>query len=369
MASKEINRIIFSAGGTGGHIFPAVAVANEVKRRYPNVKILFVGAEGRMEMEKVPQSGYDIFGLPIAGLQRKLTLSNFVLPFKIIKSLFKARRVISQFEPEVVVGFGGYASAPTLRTAGRLGIPTVLQEQNSYAGVTNKLLAKTAKKICVAYAHMESFFPADKIVFTGNPIRKEFVQLPYSREEALNGLQLQPNKKTILIIGGSLGARAVNEAVEASLAQWLQNGYQVIWQCGKLYKAAISERLGNKEGVLLVDFIQDMARVYAAADVIVSRAGAMSVSELSLIGKPTVFMPSPNVAEDHQTKNAMALVSEGAAVLVKDVEGKEKLGVAVRELVNDTNASDAMRTKLKQFARPRATEDIVDIIENLIHGN
>ena len=369
MKSKEIKRIIFSAGGTGGHIFPAVAVANEVKRRYPNVKILFVGAEGRMEMEKVPQAGYDIIGLPIAGLQRKLTLSNFVLPFKIIKSIWKARSVIRSFSPDVVVGFGGYASAPTLRTAGKLGIPTVLQEQNSFAGVTNKLLAKTAKRICVAYDGMQSFFPSDKIVFTGNPIRKEFVQLPYTQAQALNDLNLDESKKTILIIGGSLGARAVNEAVEASLTSWIESGYQVIWQCGKTYKAQLDQQYGNLPSLILVDFIQDMARVYAAADVIVSRAGAMSVSELSLIGKPIVFMPSPNVAEDHQTKNAMALVSKGAAEMVRDSEGKEKLGSTVTSLLNSEARCAEMKKNLVPFARPKATEDIVDIIESIVHGN
>jgi UDP-N-acetylglucosamine--N-acetylmuramyl-(pentapeptide) pyrophosphoryl-undecaprenol N-acetylglucosamine transferase len=313
MEKKILNKVLLSAGGTGGHIFPAIAVANEIKSRFPECEILFVGAEGKMEMEKVPQAGYIIIGLPIAGLQRKFTLSNFLLPIKILKSMWKANSVVKEFLPQVAVGFGGYASGPTLRAAGKAGVPTILQEQNSFAGVTNKLLAKRAQAICVAYEGMEVFFPKEKIELTGNPVRKDFVKLPYSQDEALTKLNFDSTKKTILIIGGSLGARAVNAAVEASLNTWIQQGFQVIWQCGKIYKSNLETKYSGTSGLRLFDFIQDMALVYASADVIVSRAGAMSVSELSLVGKPVVFMPSPNVAEDHQTKNAMALVSKRAA--------------------------------------------------------
>ena len=369
MMEKALKRVILSAGGTGGHIFPAVAVAREIKRRNPNCEILFVGAEGRMEMEKVPQSGFEIQGLPIAGLQRKLTLKNLLLPFKIWKSLKKAKSIIQSFKPQVVIGFGGYASGPTLRVAARLGIPTLLQEQNSYAGVTNKLLAKLAKRICVAYDGMDAFFPKEKIVHTGNPVRIEFVDLPYTKSEARKKLNLKEQQRTILVIGGSLGARAVNEAVEASLDLWEKEGFQIIWQCGKTYKEQLHLKYPDTEARLLLDFIQDMALVYAAADVVISRAGAMSVSELCLVGKPVVFMPSPNVAEDHQTKNAMALVSQGAAMLIKDAEGKVKLGNEVAALLKDNDAMEKLSRSIRNLAKPRATSEIVDLIEEAVYGD
>jgi len=368
METRKLNRVLLSAGGTGGHIFPAIAVANEIKSRFPNCEILFVGAEGKMEMEKVPQAGYKIVGLPIAGLQRKLTLSNFLLPIKILKSMLKAKSVVNEFRPEIAVGFGGYASGPTLRTAGTAGVPTVLQEQNSFAGVTNKLLAKRAQAICVAYEGMNAFFQEEKIQLTGNPVRKEFVNLPYTQSEALSKLNFDSTKKTILIIGGSLGARAVNAAVEASLQEWLSKGFQVIWQCGKIYKSNLESKYSETGGLLLFDFIQDMALVYAAADVIVSRAGAMSVSELSLVGKPVVFMPSPNVAEDHQTKNAMALVSKGAAVMVKDSEAEMKLAGVVSELLHNENEISTLKKNIIAFARPNATEEIVDTLIEVVYG-
>jgi UDP-N-acetylglucosamine--N-acetylmuramyl-(pentapeptide) pyrophosphoryl-undecaprenol N-acetylglucosamine transferase len=368
METRKLNRVLLSAGGTGGHIFPAIAVANEIKSRFPNCEILFVGAEGKMEMEKVPQAGYKIVGLPIAGLQRKLTLSNFLLPIKILKSMLKAKSVVNEFRPEIAVGFGGYASGPTLRAAGTAGVPTVLQEQNSFAGVTNKLLAKRAQAICVAYEGMNAFFQEEKIQLTGNPVRKEFVNLPYSQSEALSKLNFDSTKKTILIIGGSLGARAVNAAVEASLQEWLSKGFQVIWQCGKIYKSNLESKYSETGGLLLFDFIQDMALVYAAADVIVSRAGAMSVSELSLVGKPVVFMPSPNVAEDHQTKNAMALVSKGAAVMVKDSEAEMKLAGVVSELLHNENEISTLKKNIIAFARPNATEEIVDTLIEVVYG-
>lgn len=368
MGSRDLNRVLLSAGGTGGHIFPAIAVANEIKSRFPNCEILFVGAEGKMEMEKVPQAGYKIVGLPIAGLQRKLTLSNFLLPIKILKSMLKAKSVVSEFRPEIAVGFGGYASGPTLRAAGTAGVPTVLQEQNSFAGVTNKLLAKRAQAICVAYEGMKAFFQEEKIQLTGNPVRKDFVKLPYSQPEALTKLNFDSTKKTILIIGGSLGARAVNTGVEASIQEWLSKDFQVIWQCGKIYKSNLESKYSGTDGLLLFDFIQDMALVYAAADLIVSRAGAMSVSELSLVGKPVVFMPSPNVAEDHQTKNAMALVSKGAAVIVKDSEAEVKLAGVVSELLHNENKISTLKENIIAFARPNATEEIVDTLIEVVYG-
>ena len=368
MEERKLHKVLLSAGGTGGHIFPAIAVANEIKSRFPECEILFVGAEGKMEMEKVPQAGYTIVGLPIAGLQRKLTLSNFLLPIKILKSMLKAKSVVKEFRPEVAVGFGGYASGPTLRAAGTAGVPTVLQEQNSFAGVTNKLLAKRAKAICVAYEEMDAFFQKDKIQLTGNPVRKDFVKLPYSKEEALMKLNFNSSKKTILIVGGSLGARAVNNAVEASLSKWMQQGFQVIWQCGKIYKSNLEAKYKETTSLLLFDFIQDMALVYAAADVIVSRAGAMSVSELSLVGKPVVFMPSPNVAEDHQTKNAMALVSKHAALMVRDSEAELKLSEVVSELLQNENEISELKKNIAAFAMPNATEEIVDTLIEVVYG-
>jgi UDP-N-acetylglucosamine--N-acetylmuramyl-(pentapeptide) pyrophosphoryl-undecaprenol N-acetylglucosamine transferase len=368
MGNRILNKVLLSAGGTGGHIFPAVAVANEIKSRFPECEILFVGAEGKMEMEKVPQSGYKIIGLPIAGLQRKLTLSNFLLPIKILKSMLKAKSVVKEFRPEIAVGFGGYASGPTLRAAGTAGVPTVLQEQNSFAGVTNKLLAKRAEAICVAYEGMDAFFQKEKIQLTGNPVRKDFVKLPYSQKEALVKLDFDPTKKTILIVGGSLGARAVNTAVEASLKTWLQQGFQVIWQCGKIYKSNLEAKYEGSAGLRLFDFIQDMALVYSAADVIVSRAGAMSVSELSLVGKPVVFMPSPNVAEDHQTKNAMALVSKQAALIVRDSEAELRLAEVVSDLIQNERKISELKENIAAFARPNATEEIVDTLIEVVYG-
>ena len=368
MENRSLKKVLLSAGGTGGHIFPAIAVANEIKLRFPECEILFVGAEGKMEMEKVPQAGYKIVGLPIAGLLRKLTLSNFLLPIKILKSMLKAIAVVKEFRPQVAVGFGGYASGPTLRASGTAGVPTVLQEQNSYAGMTNKLLAKRAKKICVAYEGMDAFFQKEKIQLTGNPVRKDFVKLPYAQEEALVKLNFDSTKKTILIIGGSLGARAVNSSVEASLRAWLDQGFQVIWQCGKIYKTNLESKYNETSGLLLFDFIQDMALVYAAADVIVSRAGAMSVSELSLVGKPVVFMPSPNVAEDHQTKNAMALVSKQAALMVRDNEAEWKLAEVVSELIQNKNEILELKGNIAAFAKPNATSEIVDTLIEVVYG-
>lgn len=363
----KIERVILSGGGTGGHIFPAVAIADEIKRRNPDVKILFIGAEGKMEMEKVPQAGYEIIGLPIVGLQRKLTLSNFALPFKIIKSMLKAKKVLKQFKPQIVIGVGGYASGPTLKAATMQRIPSVIQEQNAFAGKTNKLLATKVNKICVAYSGLERFFPADKIVMTGNPTRKEMVEIEGKREEALAHFGLDPNKKTILIIGGSLGARTLNRSMIAHLEEIPQD-VQVIWQCGKLYFEQIQNEISEKlpENVKLMQFVQRMDLAYAVADQVISRAGAISVSELCIIGKPVILVPSPNVAEDHQTKNAMALVNEGAAELVKDVDAEKNLITRSLELLNDNVASSQLANNIKKLAKPNATADILNTIESII---
>ena len=323
----SLKKLIISGGGTGGHIFPAVAIANKVKEKYPEAEILFVGAEGKMEMEKVPKAGYEIVGLPIRGLQRKLTLKNLSVPFKLLASLSKAKKIIKNFQPDIAVGVGGYASAATLRVASKQKIPTLIQEQNSYPGITNKWLSKRARTICVAYDNLERFFPKEKIVKTGNPVRSEVVQIEGKKEEAFKHFGLDPVKKTVLVIGGSLGARTLNDSFKKDIQQLLEKDVQVIWQCGKFYFESLKlevEKLSS-QNIYLSDFIYKMDLAYAAADLVVSRAGALSVSELCLVGKPTILVPSPNVSEDHQTKNAMALVDNRAAVLVKDIEAREKL--------------------------------------------
>ncbi|MEY2829396.1 MAG: undecaprenyldiphospho-muramoylpentapeptide beta-N-acetylglucosaminyltransferase, partial [Bacteroidota bacterium] len=345
-------KFIISGGGTGGHIFPAVAIANALKKNIPDCEILFVGAEGRMEMQKVPEAGYAIKGLPIAGLQRSMDLKNLLLPFKVLKSVTMAMKIITDFKPDVAIGVGGYASAPLLFAAKLKGIPYVIQEQNSYAGITNKILGKWAKKICVAYDGMQNFFPKEKIVFTGNPVRAAISGSKITKQEALAFFDLAENKKTVLVIGGSLGARTINQSIDAGIDFFVQNNYQLIWQTGKSFNAPpnlpkgegqrhssvgkVSPSGGDLEGAVRVfDFIKQMDMAYAAADIIISRAGALSVSELCIVGKPCVLVPSPNVAEDHQTKNAMALVNKNAAVLVKDTEAKEKLISTLLELIKD----------------------------------
>lgn len=362
-----IKRAIVSGGGTGGHIFPAIAIADEIKRRNPEAEILFVGAQGKMEMEKVPAAGYAIEGLEIVGLKRKLALSNFLLPFKIIKSVMKARGIVKRFKPEVVVGVGGYASGPTLKAASMLNYPTALQEQNAFAGKTNKLLAKKAKVICVAYDGLERFFPSDRIVFTGNPTRKDMVETVGKEAEGYEFYGFDPNKKTLLIIGGSLGARTLNESVVAQLEVLKESGIQVLWQCGKLYHDKLQEQLNDVDlgNVKMVQFITRMDLAYAIADVVVSRAGAISVSELCLVKKPTILVPSPNVAEDHQTKNAMALVEKDAAILVRDVEAKEKLVGEALALLNDAGRCDQMVANIEKLGKPNATADIVNELEKI----
>lgn len=364
----SIQRVIISGGGTGGHIFPAVAIADEIKRRNPQVAILFIGALGKMEMEKVPQAGYEIVGLPIAGFQRKLTLSNFLLPFKVLKSLWMARSVIKKFKPQLAIGVGGYASGPTLQMAQLLGIPTLIQEQNSFPGKTNQLLAKKTAKICTAYSGMDQFFPTSKIIQTGNPVRNLVTQNPQLREEAVTFFGLNPNKKTVLMIGGSLGARTLNESVLNHIELIQKEDIQVIWQCGKFYLENIENNFQDswKTSVQVHAFIQRMDLAYAVADVIISRAGALSVSELCLIGKPCILVPSPNVAEDHQTKNAMALVKQDAAVLVKDIEAKNTLIPTVIELLKDTEKCHELSKSILLLAKPNASIDIVDACESII---
>ena len=329
-------RVIISGGGTGGHIFPAVSIANKLRELNPGTEILFVGAEGRMEMEKVPAAGYKIIGLPVAGLQRKLTLSNFALPFKVIKSVMMARRILKEFKPDIAVGVGGYASAPLLWAASRLGVPTLIQEQNGYAGLTNKIVGKKAESICVAYEGMERFFPADRIILTGNPIRKEIVPATEQmRMEACEFYGLDPMRKHIFIVGGSLGSGTLNKAMKKWITEGCPGGkgVEVIWQCGKFYKPQIDEFMNEAKAngaggetlshIQYSDFIQRMDLAYAAADLVISRSGASSISELCAAHKASIFVPSPNVAEDHQTHNAMALVRKGAAVMVKDSEAEQ----------------------------------------------
>lgn len=366
---KELKKIVISGGGTGGHIFPALAIANEIKRRNPNVEILFVGAEGKMEMEKVPAAGYKIVGLPIVGLQRKLTLKNLALPFKLLKSLSLAKSILKDFKPEVVIGVGGYASGPTLKMAQRLGIPTLIQEQNSYPGKTNRLLAKKVKAVCTAYEGLESVFPPAAIRLTGNPVREELNRMVITKEEAFKEFSsLDPAKRTILVMGGSLGARTLNEGVLHGLKALEEAGFQLLWQCGKYYFESMKQEveIRKKAPIHLTDFIARMDAAYAVADVIVSRAGALSISELCIVGKPTILVPSPNVSEDHQTKNAMALVKNQAAVLIKDDVAKEQLIPTAIQVLNDENKTNELRVAIRRMAKPNATTDIVDVIETLV---
>ncbi|RIV73964.1 undecaprenyldiphospho-muramoylpentapeptide beta-N-acetylglucosaminyltransferase [Flagellimonas aequoris] len=357
-------RFILSGGGTGGHIYPAVAIANELKRRHPDAKFLFVGAKDKMEMEKVPQAGYEIKGLWISGLQRKLTLKNLMFPFKVISSLLGARKIVKQFKPQVAIGTGGFASGPLLKVAAGAGIPCVLQEQNSFAGITNKLLAGKAEKICVAYDGMEKFFPKEKIVKTGNPIRMDLVDLKADKKEAIAFFGLDANKKTLLVLGGSLGARRINQLVEKELDFFNKQGLQLVWQCGKLYHEDYKKY--DSDSVKVLPFVNRMDLAYTVADVIISRAGAGSVSELCLVGKPVIFIPSPNVAEDHQTKNASALVAENAAIMMKESELEENFESGFTELLASEEAQKNLGQNIKKLAMPKATEHIVDEIEKLL---
>lgn len=369
MELKEPLRVIVSGGGTGGHIFPAVSIANAIKAEYPDAEILFVGAEGRMEMQRVPAAGYKIIGLPIAGFDRKNLLKNVVVLYKIAKSQWKARKIIKEFRPHVVVGVGGYASGPTLKTAGQMGIPTLIQEQNSYAGVTNKLLAKSAKKICVAYDGMERFFPAEKIIKTGNPVRQNLLDAKVTKAEATESFGLDPKKRTVLVIGGSLGARTVNESILQHIEDIREaKDVQFIWQTGKYYSEEIHMALAKEdpvENMKVTDFISNMDNAYAAADLVISRAGASSISELCLLKKPCILVPSPNVAEDHQTKNALALSTKGAAIFVKDSDARNELiPLALKTVVDDAQLA-SLSENVGKLAYHDSAKKIADEVVKL----
>jgi len=363
-------RIIISGGGTGGHIFPALSIANSLKELCPDAEILFVGAEGKMEMERVPAAGYKIIGLPVAGLQRSLSPKNLALPAKVIKSVRKAGDIIKEFKPDVAVGVGGYASAPLLWSASHAGIPCLLQEQNSYAGLTNKILSKRAACICTAYEGMERFFPADRIILTGNPIRKEIAPAtPEQREEGYRFYGLDPKKKTLFVVGGSLGCGTLNRVMRTWVEQRAATAdYQVIWQCGKYYKQGIDEFMAgrNVPNLVYTDFIQRMDLAYAVADLLVSRAGAGTISELCVAGKATVFVPSPNVAEDHQTHNAMALVNKDAALMVRDAEAEAKLLDTVEALLPDDARLAALQANILKLGRKDASEVIAKEVLKLV---
>lgn len=364
----SIKRAIISGGGTGGHIFPAIAIANRIKLENPDAEILFIGATGRMEMEKVPDAGYKIEGLWISGFQRRLTAANLLLPLKIISSMLRARSIIKKFKPEVVIGVGGYASGPTLKMATQMGVPTVIQEQNSFPGKTNKLLAAKVSKICVAYEGLERFFPKNKIELTGNPVREDVVQIDGKKEEAFSFFGLDSTKKTVFIVGGSLGARTLNESVKNQLQFFAENNIQLIWQCGKFHIQSLRNELGSElpKGIVLTDFIARMDFAYAAADVIISRAGAIAVSELCLIGKPVILVPSPNVAEDHQTKNALALVDKNAAVLVKDIDARQTLVPVLKELISNEEKRAELSKQISLLAIHQADANIINVINEVL---
>ncbi|NBL64751.1 undecaprenyldiphospho-muramoylpentapeptide beta-N-acetylglucosaminyltransferase [Flavobacterium sp. NST-5] len=357
-------KFILSGGGTGGHIYPAIAIANELKLRFPDCEILFVGAKDKMEMQKVPQAGYPIKGLWIAGLQRKFTIDNAIFPVKLFDSLLASRKIIREFKPNVVIGTGGFASGPLLRVAGFADIPTVIQEQNSFPGITNKWLSKTAHKICVAYDNLERFFPAHKLIQTGNPVRQDLLDIENKKQEGIQYFGLSENKKTVLVLGGSLGSRRINQLIEQEIPNFKNQDVQVIWQCGKFYFEDYQKY--SDDQIQVKAFIDRMDLVYAAADYIISRAGASSVSELCLVGKPVIFIPSPNVAEDHQTKNAKAIVDKNGALMLKENELNEKFTSTFSHLLNNENLQISLSQNIKKLAKPNATKDIVDEIEKLI---
>ncbi|MCX2742649.1 undecaprenyldiphospho-muramoylpentapeptide beta-N-acetylglucosaminyltransferase [Mangrovivirga sp. M17] len=370
MSNKGPYRIIISGGGTGGHIYPAIAIAEEIKKRHEDAKILFVGAKGKMEMQKVPEAGFEIKGLWISGIQRKASVRNLLFPVKLMKSLIDARRIIKAFKPDAAVGVGGYAAGPLLYVAAKRKIPTLIQEQNSFAGLTNKWLAKSVDVICVAYKNMGRFFPPHKIKLTGNPVRAEIAENMPAKSEAAEHFGFDANKPILLILGGSLGARSINEGVLKNLKKWTREGIQVFWQCGKFYHEEMQHRVDkilglDKSMVKVTPFIKEMNKAYALADLVVSRAGALSVSELCLVGRPVIFIPSPHVAEDHQTKNAQALEEHGAAICLKDSEQSEKLGDLVSEVITDEDKKSTLASAIKKMALPNATKDIVNELEKL----
>lgn len=360
-------KVILSGGGTGGHIFPALSIAQALKVKYPESDFLFVGAKGKMEMEKVPNAGFKIIGLWISGLQRKQMFRNILFPLKLVISLIKSVIIILKFKPNVVIGTGGFASGPLLYVASIFGTPTLIQEQNSFPGITNKLLSKKAQKICVAYDNLESFFPKEKIIVTGNPVRQDLLDLDQKQTEAYSEFNLDPNQKTLLILGGSLGARRINQLVEAQLPYFKDHKIQVLWQCGKLYFQEYYHH-DKTTDVQVMSFIKRMDLAYAAADIIISRAGASSVSELCIVGKPVIFIPSPNVAEDHQTKNALAISSKNAALLIPEKDLQKEFEKQFSKLINNTDLQQRLSNNIKKLAKKSATEDIVREIENLINA-
>ncbi len=361
---KEGLRVILSGGGTGGHIYPAIALADEIKRRYPDAEILFVGAKDRMEMQKVPQAGYEIEGLWISGVDRSFSLRNFIFPFKLMSSLSRSRKIIKRFKPDIVIGTGGFASGPLLRVAISKGIPTLIQEQNSIPGITNRILAKYTDKICAAYEKVKEVFPAEKTIITGNPVRQDLLEVNKLKEEALNYFKLSKDKKTVLVLGGSLGARRINKLIENDLKKFKDEDVQLIWQIGKLYYDEYKKY--DSVNVRVKEFINRMDYAYAAADVIISRAGAGSVSELCIVGKPVLFIPSPNVAENHQAKNAMAVTDHDAALMITEDELTERFELCFFSLLQDERRMKRFAQNIKKLALPNATSDIVDEVEKLI---
>lgn len=364
----KIDKVIISGGGTGGHIFPALAIANEIRRRYPNAQILFVGAQGRMEMEKVPAAGYEIIGLPVMGFPRKPSLKILTFFLKLRESASLARKIVNEHRPQIAIGVGGYASGPLLRAAANKKIPTLIQEQNSYAGITNKILGKKVNKICVAYDNMERYFPKEKLIFSGNPVRENLVENIQNKKDALRFFGLDEIKKVILIVGGSLGARSINNAVDKNMELIGKSAIHVIWQTGAFYNKSITEKWGQRkpENVQIHQFLTNMDLAYAAADLVISRAGAGTISELCLVGKPSILIPSPNVSEDHQTKNALALVNKKAALMVRDNEIDDKLFPLAMQVVANENECKSLAVEIKKLAKPEATKTIVDEVEKLI---
>ncbi|MCU0338895.1 MAG: undecaprenyldiphospho-muramoylpentapeptide beta-N-acetylglucosaminyltransferase [Spirosomaceae bacterium] len=361
-----MKKVIISGGGTGGHIYPAIAIANALKEADASIEILFVGALGKMEMEKVPKAGYNIIGLPITGIKRELSVDNLSFPLKLVRSLLKARSIIKDFKPDVAVGVGGFASGPLLMIASLMGIPTLIQEQNSYAGITNKLLAKRAKAICVAYPNMERFFPKNKIIVTGNPVRSDILDAASKRQVAYEHFGLNPNRKTLLVIGGSLGAKTINESIEAGLKMLTDAGYQVLWQTGKPYAERAQDAVKKIANVVASDFIYEMDLAYAVSDVVVSRAGALSVSELCLVAKPAILVPFPFASEDHQTQNAMSLVEQNAALLVKDKDAKEELVQTALRLLQDADKQRELSQNIQKLAKPNAAKEIAEVVRGLV---
>ena len=363
-------KVIISGGGSGGHIFPAIAIANALKNKVKDIDILFVGAVGRLEMEKVPAAGYKIKGLWISGLQRKLTFKNFMFPVKLVMSLIKARNIINEFKPDIVIGVGGYASGPMLKAATRKKIPTLIQEQNSFPGITNKLLSGKVNKICVAYEGLEKFFPKEKIILTGNPIRQDIINHKNKRGDALKHFGLSGNKTTVLVVGGSLGARTINESIQASLEMIAGNDLQMLWQTGRYYYPSAKEAVKPFEsaGLRAFEFINEMYYAYDLADIVVSRAGAIAISELCAVKKPVILVPSPNVAEDHQTKNALALVSKNAALMVKDIESREKLGKTIIDLVNNKELQEELKNNIGKLAITDAADRIAEEALKLVNS-